>query len=104
MAYGHWSGARGAQNEEEMEGILTKGFTTKGVLVEGLRLRCFLFMVHHSWEASLVADSRLGVLKRHHRVHAVLYKVLTGLGKWCAAAVAMELELNSCDGEKLSWG
>jgi hypothetical protein len=30
MAYGCWSRARGAQNEEEMEGILTKGFTTKG--------------------------------------------------------------------------
>jgi hypothetical protein len=30
MAYGRWSGARGAQNEEEMEGFLTKGFTTKG--------------------------------------------------------------------------
>jgi hypothetical protein len=55
-------------------------------------------MVHRSW------DSCLGVLKRHHHVHAVLYKVLTGLGKWCAAAVAMELELESCDGEKLSWG
>jgi hypothetical protein len=51
-----------------------------------------------------VADSRLGVLKRHHRVHVVLYKVLTGLGKRCAIVAAMELELNSCDGEKLSWG
>jgi hypothetical protein len=51
-----------------------------------------------------VADSCLGVLKRHHRVHMVLYKVLTGLGKRCAAATAMELELDSCDGEKLSWG
>jgi hypothetical protein len=30
MAYGHWSRARGAQNEEEMEGILTKWFITKG--------------------------------------------------------------------------
>jgi hypothetical protein len=30
MAYGHWSRARGAQNKEEMEGILTKEFTTKG--------------------------------------------------------------------------
>jgi hypothetical protein len=47
-----------------------------------------------------VADSCLGVLKWHHRVHTVLYKVLTGLGKWCAAAAAMELELDSCDGEK----
>jgi hypothetical protein len=51
-----------------------------------------------------VADSRLGVLKRHHRIHTVLYKVLTGLGKRCAAVAAMELEHNSCDGEKLSWG
>jgi hypothetical protein len=51
-----------------------------------------------------VADSRLQVLKWHHRVHAVLYKVWTGLGKRCAAAAAMELELDSCDGEKLSWG
>jgi hypothetical protein len=42
-----------------------------------------------------VADSRLGVLKRHHRVHAVLYKVLMGLGKQCAAMAAMELELDS---------
>jgi hypothetical protein len=85
MAYGHWSGERGAQNEEETKGILTKGFTTKGA---------------SSWRAH---DSRLGVLKRHHRVHAVLYKILTGLGKQCATAVAMELELDSCDGEKLSW-
>jgi hypothetical protein len=30
MAYGRWSGVRGAQNEEEMEGIYTKGFRTKG--------------------------------------------------------------------------
>jgi hypothetical protein len=51
-----------------------------------------------------VADSCLGVRKRHHRVHAVLYKVLIGLGKRCAAAVVMELELDSCDGESLSWG
>jgi hypothetical protein len=51
-----------------------------------------------------VADSRLGVLKWHHRVHMVHYKVLTGLGKQCAAAAAMELELDSSDGEKLSWG
>jgi hypothetical protein len=51
-----------------------------------------------------VADSRLGVLKRHHRVHTVLYKVLTRLGKRCAIAAAMELELDSCDREKLSWG
>jgi hypothetical protein len=51
-----------------------------------------------------VADSRLGVLKLHHRSHAVLYKVLTGLGKRCAATAAMELELDSCDWEKLSWG
>jgi hypothetical protein len=49
-----------------------------------------------------VADSRLGVLKRHHHVHAVLYKVLTGLGKQCATSVAMELELDSCDGKNLS--
>jgi hypothetical protein len=42
-----------------------------------------------------VADSRRGVLKRRHRVHAVLYKVLTGLGKRCAAAAAMELELDT---------
>jgi hypothetical protein len=39
-----------------------------------------------------------------HCVHTVLYRSLTGLEKRCAAAVAMELELNSCDGEKLSWG
>jgi hypothetical protein len=51
-----------------------------------------------------VADSCLGVLKRHHRVHAVLYKVLIGHGKLCAATTAMELELDSCDGENLSWG
>jgi hypothetical protein len=51
-----------------------------------------------------VADSCLGVLKHHHRVHAVLYKVLTRLGKQCAAAATMELELDSCDEEKLSWG
>jgi hypothetical protein len=50
-----------------------------------------------------VADSRLGVLKRHHCVHAVLYKVLMGLGKRCATAAAMELKLDSCDGKKLSW-
>jgi hypothetical protein len=30
MAYGRYSGAQGAENEEEMEGILTEGFTTKG--------------------------------------------------------------------------
>jgi hypothetical protein len=30
MAYGRWAGVQGAQNEEETEGILTKGFTTKG--------------------------------------------------------------------------
>jgi hypothetical protein len=51
-----------------------------------------------------VADSRLGVLKRHHHVHALLYKVLMGIGKRCAATAAMELELDSCNGEKLSWG
>jgi hypothetical protein len=51
-----------------------------------------------------VAESRLGVLMWYHRVHTVLYKVLTGLGKQCAAAAAMELELDSCDGENLSWG
>jgi hypothetical protein len=50
-----------------------------------------------------VADSGQGVLKRRHRVHAVLHKVLTGLGKRCAAAAAMELELGTCDGEKLLW-
>jgi hypothetical protein len=71
--------------------------------VESSRQRRFLFTVHRSWEASLVADSRRGVLKRRHRVHAVLYKVLTWLGKQYAAAVVMELELNSCDKEKLSW-
>jgi hypothetical protein len=51
-----------------------------------------------------VADSRLGVLKRHHHVHAVLYKVLTGLGKQCATSAAMELKLDSCDGEKFVVG
>jgi hypothetical protein len=30
MAFGHWFGARGGQNKEETEGILTKGFTTNG--------------------------------------------------------------------------
>jgi hypothetical protein len=30
MVYVRWSRARGAQNEVEMEGILTKGFTMKG--------------------------------------------------------------------------
>jgi hypothetical protein len=30
MPYGRWSRARGAQNEEETEGILTKGFPMKG--------------------------------------------------------------------------
>jgi hypothetical protein len=42
--YGRWSRARGAKNEEEMEGILTKGFTTKGrphgrLVVEGSLLQ-----------------------------------------------------------------
>jgi hypothetical protein len=30
MAYGRYSGAQGAENEEEMERNLTEGFTTKG--------------------------------------------------------------------------
>jgi hypothetical protein len=40
MAYGRWYGVRGAQNEEETEGILTKGFTTKGRDTCGV-LPCF---------------------------------------------------------------
>jgi hypothetical protein len=80
MAYGHWSGARGAQNKEEMEGILTKGSTTKGRPRGELATAVLHLHGHRSWEASLVADSCLGVLKRHHHVHAVLYNVLTGLG------------------------
>jgi hypothetical protein len=43
-----------------------------------------------------VADSHRGVLKRR--------PVLMGLEKQCVVAAAMELEHDSCDGEKLSWG
>jgi hypothetical protein len=102
--HGRWSRARGAQNEEETEGILTKVFTTKGC-PRG-KLAIVVLPLHGSPQLGgfLLADSRLGVLKRHHHVHAVLYKVLMGLGKRCHAAAAMELELDSCDREKLSWG
>jgi hypothetical protein len=43
-----------------------------------------------------VADSHRGVLKWR--------PVLMGLEKQCVVAAAMELKLDSCDGEKLSWG
>jgi hypothetical protein len=88
------------KTKRRWRGSSPKGSQRRGVLVESSQQQCFLFTVHRSWEASLVADSCLGVLKWHHRVHTVLYKVLTGLGKWCAAAAAMELEIDSCDGEK----
>jgi hypothetical protein len=62
--------------------ILTSDFAENGADTKmALRQRRFFFMVHHGWEASPMADSRRGVLKRRHCVHAVLYKVLTGLGK-----------------------
>jgi hypothetical protein len=91
------------KTKRRWRGSSPKSSQQRVILVESSRQRCFLFMVHRSWEASLVANSCLGVLKLHHRVHAVLHKVLTGLGKPCAAAVAMELELDSSDGEKLLW-
>jgi hypothetical protein len=89
------------KTKRRRRGSSPKGSQRRGILVESSRQRCFLFTVRRSWEASLVADSCLGVLKWHHHVHVVLYKVLAGLGKRCAAAMAMELELDSCDGKVL---
>jgi hypothetical protein len=49
--------------------------------VEGWRRRGFFFLVHHRWEASLVAGSRRGALQQHHRVPTVLDKAPVGAKK-----------------------
>jgi hypothetical protein len=104
MAYGHWSGVRGAKNEEETVGILTKGFTMKGhphgeLTTAVLPLQGSPYLGGFSSGRFMPMSAQAA-----SPFHAVLYKVLTGLGKRCAVAAAMELELDYCDGEKLSWG
>jgi hypothetical protein len=104
VVYGRWSRARGAQNEEETKGILTKGFvmerrphgelTTATLLLHGSpQLGGFSSGRFTPGSAQAASPCSRGALQGPN-----------GVGKQCAAAAALELELNSCDGEKLLWG